>query len=168
MDSNDVTVTVAAQAPAAPTAEEQLQAIQERREARKAMEKAAYDAQRVLDMTALADLEDELGYERVKAISLSGWRPGEGAATMVVVRLPRKSEAVFKRFEQMLTRAKEGTPAKLEAQTLLAESCLVYPSKKDSPELYNATMELAPGVLSNAAFQIVVAVQGQAEVEGKD
>lgn len=163
MNSNDVVVTVAA-----PTAEEQLQAIQARRDARKAQEKAVYDAQRVLDMTALADLEDEHGYERVKSISLSGWRPGEGAATMIVVKLPRKSESVFRRFEQMTSKAKEGTQAKLEAQTMLAESCIVYPSKKDNPELYNATMELAPGVLSNAAYQIVIAVQGQAEAEGKE
>jgi hypothetical protein len=88
-----------------------------------------------------------------------------GATTLVVARVPLGSEKVFKRFEDTVSNPKSD---KLKAVHLLAVSCLVYPSPRDEKELYEATLDLAPGLLSNVGHAIVEAVQGNVEEEKKD
>jgi hypothetical protein len=50
----------------------------------------------------------------------------------------------------------------------LAEACVVYPDRKTQKDLYEATMELAPGILSKSGGLIVKAVEGKADEEKKD
>ncbi|MBP9863389.1 MAG: hypothetical protein KBD62_35920 [Kofleriaceae bacterium] len=144
-----------------PTAAERIAAVNERRERLKKEEAAAFAEQQANDLEALADLEATHGFDRVVRIDLNGWKPASGAATMIVVRVPLKSEDYFKRFEDTVSKPKSDN---LKATTQLASACLVYPSDKD---LLAATMELAPGILSNAGLQIIHAVQGRAEEEKK-
>ncbi len=146
---------------------EKLDALEVRRQAIREAHAAAYEEQLLADMTALVDLEEEHGFERTVRVDLGSWKSGVGAATMVVARIPGRGSDMFKRYEQSIARAKSGTTDMLNAAHQLAESCLVYPSKKAAPELYEATMELAPGVLTNLALQVSKAVQGHAEEEKK-
>lgn len=147
-----------------PTAAERIAAAMEKRERLKAEEAAAFAEQQANDIEQLVELEAEHGFDRVYRIDLNGWKPGSGAATMVVVRIPLKSESVFKRFEDTVSKPKSDN---LKAAVILAESCLVYPNRKEHAELYEATMELAPGILSNAGLQVVKVVQGAVEEEKK-
>lgn len=151
----------------APTPAERIAAAHAKRAALQAQEKALFDEQQAADLEALVDLEAEHGFDRVLRVDLTGWKPGTGAATMAVVRVPYGSEAYFKRFEQTIAKAKDGSTTRVDAGYTLARACLVYPSEKDAPDLYKATMDLAPGILSHLAHQIVKAVQGQAEEEKK-
>ena len=144
-----------------------IEEIEARRAARRAEHDKAHAEQYAKDFEALDKLEEEHGYERVLSVTLKGWRSGEGAATMIVVRVPRAREAIFKRFQQQVNSNKAGAKQKVEAAELLGSSCLLYPSKTDDPECHEATMDLAPGVLGHAAALIVEAVQGEAEEEGK-
>jgi hypothetical protein len=151
----------------AVSVDEKIAEIQARRAAKRDAEKGAYLAQQVLDLEALAALEDEHGFERVFSTVIGGWKPGEGSATLVVARLPKRSESIYKRFEQTIHKAKQGTTAFGDAGDVLARSCIVYPSEKEKPELYAATMELAAGILGKVATQIVEKVRGEVEEEKK-
>lgn len=151
-----------------PTPAERIAAAQQRRDAIREEHAHAYAEQQATDLEVVAALEDEHGFERVLRIDVGGWKAGEGAATLVVVRIPKSSESVFKRYEQTVSKAKTGTTAGLDAAHMLAEACLLYPSKKNQKDLYDATMELASGIRSNMAFQIAKVVQGNAEEEKKD
>lgn len=150
------------------TTEERRAAALEKREALKVDFAAAFAEQQVNDLEALVELEAEHGFGRVIKIDIGGWKAGEGAATLVVVRVPRARDAFFKRYEETVTKAKEGTTARLEAAHMLTESCLLYPSKKDQKELYDATFDLAAGIRTHLAIEISKAVQGSAEEEKKD
>lgn len=141
--------------------------LEARRAARKAAYEEAYETQKLLDLERLDELEEEHGYGRVLRVDLGNWRDGSGAVTLMVLRLPLASEAVFKRFQQQVASDKASTAAKVEAGEVLARSCVVYPNPKTEADAYNATVEMAPGVLGNLALQIVTAVQGRAEAEGK-
>jgi hypothetical protein len=141
--------------------------LEARREARRQAHIEAHETQRLLDLERLDALEEEHGYGRVLKVELGTWRDGSGAATMMVLRLPLASEAVFKRFQQQVSSGKASPASKLEAAEVLARSCVVYPHPKSEADAYNATVEMAPGVLGNLALQIVSAVQGRAEAEGK-
>lgn len=153
---------------AAKTPDERIAAAEERREALRRSEAAAKKLQRAADMDALAKYEEELGYERVLRVDIGGWKSGEGAATLAIVRIPKSSEAIFKRFEETVTKAKAGSSGSLDAGHKLADACLLYPSRTEQKELYEATFELAPGLRSKLAQQIVEAVQGTTEEEKKD
>ena len=147
------------------SAADRIAAAQARRDAQRAAEAEAHAEQLANDLEALADLEAEHGYDRVLRVDLRGWKPGPGAATMVVARIPTKRDDIFKRFESMAARAKSGTDDGLKALHQLAEACIVYPARK-SDELA-ATMDLAPGILSNRGLQLVQHVQGAAAEEKK-
>lgn len=122
--------------------------------------------QHAADLEKLAELELEHGPDRLVRVGLKSWK--DGAATMIVAKLPAKRDAVFRRYEQTVSKAKQGTTQGLDASHLLAESCLVYPLKKDDADCYEATMELAPGALTHIAILIAKGVQGAADEEGKD
>lgn len=149
------------------TPAERIAAANAKREALKAAEAAAHAEQQATDIEALVELEEKHGFERVLRIDIGGWKSGEGAATLVVVRIPKTSESVFKRHEQTISKAKEGSTSKLDSAHLLADTCLLYPSRETQKDLYNATMDLAPGLRTNIAAQLVTAAMGQAEEEKK-
>lgn len=149
------------------TADEIIKAAEARREALRAAHAEAHKLQQAIDIVALVDLEEAHGFERVLRVDIGGWKAGVGAATMVVARIPDRREAFFRRYEQTVAKAKPGTTAALDAAHMLAEACLIYPSKKEHSELHEATMELAAGVLTNLALQVAKIVQGNAEEEKK-
>ncbi len=148
------------------TIEERRAAVLARRAALEAELATAYAEQEVADLEATADLEAEYGTGRIVRVAIRCWKPGVGAATCLVARVPEKRESFFRRFEQQLVKSKPESTARLDAMTTLAEACIVYPQR--GGEMYNATVELADGVLSNIAKQITDLVQGKAEAEGKD
>jgi hypothetical protein len=78
----------------------------------------------------------------------------------------RRERARYRKFEQMVSKAKADTDDGLKAGTALADVCIVYPPK-DS-ELLKATLELAAGIKQVVALQIIKSVQGKAEKEKKD
>lgn len=150
------------------TAAERIAAAQARRDEMQAIEAEAHAEQLAADMEALADLEAAHGFNRVKSIPIGGvWQSGTGATTMVIVRVPLRRESVMKRFEETAARSKSGSDEGLKALHALAEACIVYPHRKDQAEAYAATLDLAPGILSNVGLQLVQAVQGAAQEEKK-
>lgn len=153
---------------APPTADQRIAAAQARRERLRAEQEAALKEQQATDLEALADLEAEHGFDRVLRIDLVGWKPGVGAAALLAVRVPEGRESVVKRFEQTVATSKERTPTNLQALKTLGEACVVYPDRKSQRDLYDATLELAPAILSKAGELVIKAVQGRGEEEKKD
>lgn len=149
-----------------PTALERIATAQKRRAANAEREAGLRAEQEALDVEAIADVEARLGFDRVRAIRLSTWRPGMGAPVLVAVRIPLGSEKLCQRFIEQINTAKEGSRARLAAQDALAVECWEYPPK--ASEGYAAALEVAPLILSHAALQIVKGAQGVAEDEGKD
>lgn len=158
------------------TVEERIAELHERRQANLDAHKAAHQAQYLEDLEALVALEEEHGVERLLKVEIRGWKADSGAVTMVIAKRPRKSDALLKRFIDMSRRSKKGE--KLDdgevdkAGELLANSCIVYPAvpKKGDPSpdpAYDATIELAPGLLLTVAGALVTAAMGKAEEEGK-
>jgi nitrate/nitrite-specific signal transduction histidine kinase len=123
--------------------------------------------QRANDLEALVKLETAHGSERILQVDMIGWVPNRGAATMVVVKLPETSDHKVRIVQELASKENVKAAAKVEASETLARQCLVYPSPKDHPDLYAATIELAPGILGHASNQIVKAVSGKAVAEGK-
>jgi len=158
------------------TVEEQIADLHVRRQANADAHKAAHQVQYLKDLTALVELEEEHGVERLLKVEIRGWKIDSGAVTMVVARRPRKSDALLKRFIDMSRRSKKGD--KLDdgevdkAGELLANSCILYPSVPKKGEAnpgpaYDATLELAPGLLLTVAGALVTAAMGKADEEGK-
>lgn len=151
-------------APVKVTPAERVAAANERRAALKALEAEAHAEQQASDIERLVDLEEKHGFDRVLRIDLGGWKPGAGAATMLVARVPLASEPAFKRFQDTIAKPKTDH---IEAANTLAATCIVYPHRKDDKDLYEATLELAPGILSAVAAEVVKAAMGHAEEEKK-
>jgi hypothetical protein len=151
--------------------DEQLAAIAKARAVRKGAEDVARKRQQVVDMAALSELEEEHGHNRVLRIDIEGWKSGAGAATLVAVLLPERRDAKFKRFQQELNKERPDSPKRIEAADRLARSCIVYPDPKDEEHggkaLFEATIELAPGLLTHVANQIDGWATGKAIEEGK-
>lgn len=151
--------------------DEQIEALNERRAKGRDAHETAWKTQHVADLEALANLEDEHGYDRLVRVELRGWKADSGAATMAVAKRARASDKLYKRFVDMVRRSKKGERVddnEVErAGNMLAESCLVYPSKDDKAGAYEATLELFPGLLTSVAAAIVTAAMGRAEAEGK-
>lgn len=149
--------------------DEQLASIAKARAARKGGEDLARKRQQVVDLEALSGLEEEHGFNRVLRIDIEGWKSGAGAATMVVVLLPERRDAKFKRFQQELNKERPESSKRLDAADKLARSCLVYPDAKtdDGKSLLESTLELAPGLLTHVANQIDGWATGKAMEEGK-
>ncbi len=156
--------------------DEQIAALLERRAQSRAEHDAAHKLQHLADLTALVALEEEHGVERLLRVEIKGWKSGSGAVAMVVAKRARKSDKLFSRFVAMMRASKKCEKVddnEMErAANLLAESCIVYPAVPKKGEAnpdgaYEATLELAPGLLTNVAGAIVTAAMGKAEEEGK-
>ena len=142
-----------------------MEAARAKREALKAMEADAFAEQQATDFERLVELEEEHGFERVKRLDVGCWKPGVGAATMVIVKIPTSSEKVFKRYQDTAAKAKEGTTSRTDAVVTLGASCIVYPER--GSDLYKATIEIAPGIDGHAGAVVISTVQGNAEEEKK-
>lgn len=132
--------------------------IEKRRAERKASLKEKRDEQYAKDLEALDALEVQYGDDSVAAVETPGYVPG--LPTMAVSRAPTKDE--YKRFRDMVVRSKGG-PAQIEAQDLLADSCVVYPDK----ETYKAMREAFAGLHVSMAVAAVKLADGKAAEEGK-
>jgi hypothetical protein len=108
------------------------EALAAKRDEQRKTEAKAHAQQDIIDREAIADLEAEHGFDRVLPIALLGWKPNAGAATIVAVRVPLKSESIIKRYESQITKPKPDLAAALH---LLAESCVVYPDRKTQKDL---------------------------------
>lgn len=137
--------------------------VEQRREARRLAHETARAEQEAIDLVELDKLEEAHGWDGVEPIRLSRWEPG--AATMLVIRIPRASEHVYRRFQQQANADKAKGAQKVEASETLGRSCVVYPDPKS--DLYEKTVDIAPGILGHAAHRVVMAVQGKEEEEGK-
>jgi hypothetical protein len=141
------------------------EALANKRDEQRTSEAKAHALQEIVDLEAIAELEAEHGFDRVLPVKLIGWKPGADAATHIAVRVPLKRESLIKRYESQITKPKADLAAALHT---LAEACVVYPDRKTQKDLYEATMELAPGILSKSGGLIVKAVEGKADEEKKD
>lgn len=137
--------------------------IELRRAARRAAHETARAEQEAKDLAELDRLEEQHGWDSVDPIRLERWEAG--AATMVIVRLPRSSESVYKRFQEQASADKANGKKRVETSESLGRSCIVYPEAKS--DLYERTLEIAPGILGHAAHHIVKRVQGRDDEEGK-
>ena len=142
-----------------------IEEIQARRAELREANDRAREAQRITDMGHVLDLEETLGFEAVLVTHLQRW--SDGAATLVVCEVPRAKDNRFKRFQQVANSDKAKAAKKVEASEQLARSCLLYPHPKDEAELCAATLDVAPGLLGFVANELVKAVQGREEDEGK-
>ena len=149
------------------SAADKIRALEERRAKNRAAHEEAHAEQFAKDFERVIELEEEHGFERVLRIDVGGWKPDVGAATLVVLRVPTASEKLWKRYEDTVAKAKPESTTRLTAAHVLGEACLLYPSKSTDADMHKATMELASGILSNAALQVAKVVQGNAEEEKK-
>lgn len=152
-----------------------IEEAEKKREAVAAEEELPYLEQRAIDLERAADLEAEYGAKRVWKMDVKGWCPKERvkgatheAATLVMVKLPLRSEGNWQRFQSEIVRYREesGTKSIPEIERL-ARVCMVYPHPKSDKALYDATIELAPATFTTAAALINEKAGGQAEKDRK-
>lgn len=150
------------------TLDEQIAEIESKRKAIKDRHEAAFKVQLLADLQALSRLEEEHGFERVLRINIPGWKEDSGAATLFVFRVPLESEKTFKAWEDEVGKAAKGSPKVLNASRNLAKSCMVYPDRDSQHDLWEASIELAAGILAASAGVIAKRAQGEAQEEGKE
>lgn len=142
-----------------------------RRKAKADAEKLPRLEQEAADLERVAELEEEHGSERVLVVRLPhGWTPGRGAATLVAALLPETEDRKFRRWKDLAMHTRNAKAADItEAENQFAASCIVYPDRKSEAEkaMYEATIQLAPGILGHVAAQVAEWVQGKAEERGK-
>jgi len=138
------------------TAEERIAASAARRAAKAEAETKARTEQFADDLEAIEALEEKLG-ERVRySAQVKQYVPG--LPVVVGVRAPATAE--YKRLVSMVNKSKDAD-AKVMAVNTLAQSCWVYPEKKETRD---AMIEANAGLLSsvgNFAYSL-------GEVELKD
>ncbi len=164
MDPND-TLTVEELDDLPPPATE-LEAKERARARRKAEQRKERDAQRLLDLEAIEELETALGDSNVSIIEI-GYSPG--LPTLVACRTP--SDPELKRFRHQIamgaSKNEDGRAtdplAGVKATEMLADVTRVYPNDATYAEVRKAK----PGVhlkLGNAAVALSL---GRKEQEGK-
>jgi hypothetical protein len=137
-----------------------LELAEERRAARKAETRAAYEAARAADIDAITDLEIEHGDSNVGVINLPFLA---GLPTCVAVRCPKPAE--LKRFRVRVTpKHEKDRPDAAEAAAELAATCRIYPADKD---VYERLCAARPGLASQLGGKAVELATGNAEAEGK-
>lgn len=130
---------------------DKLEAIEKSRAARRKTIDDARDEQYVLDMTALDELEEKHGADRVKALKVKAFTPG--LPTMVIIK-SSAGESYHQRFVDMVRKAKGNKDAETQASNMLARSSVVYPEK----EVLQAMAEAYPNMwtdIANAAIKLV-------------
>jgi hypothetical protein len=137
-----------------------LEAVELKRAERRAARQAEYDAQRVKDLEALTDLEDEHGSENIGHIDVP-FSPG--SPTLVAVKTPEKK--YVKRYRETVKPNKDGSHSgkSVEAAETLAACVVVYPAK----EVYESICEARAGVAVAAGMKALELVSARESSEGK-
>lgn len=153
------------QAAADAPAEDALQRVEAKREARKAKARKAYEARLAVDLEAIDAIEEQLGDNNVAVVRLSGLL-SEDLPAAVACRCPKPAE--LKRFRESIlpskdSRNRETTPDKIGATEQLARACLVYPDK----EVFARMCEARSGIAVQLGGQAVALAVGIEESEGK-
>ena len=105
-----------------------LAAVEKRRAERKAALRIERDAQRVVDLERVDELEVEHGDESVKVVNIQ-W--SKGMPTLCVVRCPTRPE--MKRYQDRI-RAKNANT--VTAAEEVSACCVLYPNKDQLAALY--------------------------------
>ena len=135
--------------------EEQERLLEQRKEARASAEKV----QRLKDLQARVELEDEHG--ELAAVSVAKFRDGQ--PTMALIRTPSVPE--YKRYKDKIFHAKQNAKALKAASEELAAQCWVYPK---SQEERDAMIEAFPGLLTPISLAATALAEGVTEAVGKD
>jgi hypothetical protein len=131
---------------------DKLEELEKKREARRKLIDEARAEQYVVDMTALDELEEKHGADRVKALKVKAFTPG--LPTMVIIK-SSAGESYHKRFVDMVRKAKGNKDAEAQASNMLARSSVVYPEK----DVLQAMSEAYPNMwtdIANAAVKLVM------------
>jgi hypothetical protein len=120
-----------------------------------------YLEQEIDDRKRQRELEREHGYNRVLAVPFSAWKPGVGAATRFVVLLPDARTRQFKIMQRAIARLKDDREEQVEEVERLARNCVRYPHPERDRQMFEATANLAPGIMGNLAKQIIEKVAGR-------
>lgn len=133
----------------------------QRAERAKAADDAA-DAQRVVDMTAVLELEDTFGASSLKVIHLPATA---GLPTLIVVR--RAEPAYLKRYRSQQSLTKKGNvdlgSINVAAENV-ADHSVIYPDA----ETYARVRETFGGVHAQAGLAAIKLAEGREDDEGKD
>lgn len=136
-----------------------LEVAEERRAARKAEARKAYEAQRVVDLDAIDALEIEHGDSNVGVINVPHT---DGMPTCVAVRCPKPAE--LKRFRSRIKpKHEKDHPDNEAAAEELAKTCRVYPG----PDAFEALCVARPGLAVQLGSKAIALSTGNAEAEGK-
>lgn len=140
---------------------DKLEEIEKKRAARRKTIDDARAEQYVADMTALDELEEKHGADRVKSLKVKAYTPG--LPTMVIIK-SSAGEGYHTRFQDMIRKAKGNKDLENAASQMFAKSSVVYPEK----DVLQAMAEAYPNMwvdISNAAIKLV---QLEEEDEKKD
>lgn len=130
-----------------------------KRAERKAAANPARDAQRVVDLNAVNDLEIEHGDSNVGVINVPY---SDGLPTCAAVRAPKPAE--LKRFRVRVTpKHEKDRPDTAAASEELAATCVIYPDA----ETYARLCIARPGLAVQLGSKAVDLATGKAEAEGK-
>jgi hypothetical protein len=136
----------------------EIEKIQRRRAERRAAQRKPYDDQRLKDMTALDELEEKHGHDRVASLDVPSFVAG--MPTMVVLRTATKPEG--KRFSDMARRATKNNAG--AAVDTLAAAVVVYPDR----ETYTRMCEEWPNLHESVGQRAIQMIQAKTDDEGKD
>jgi hypothetical protein len=147
--------------------QERKAAVQKRRQERAEKEQLAKLEQEVADLERIDALEEEHGDGRVATAPLKGWVPNTGAVTRIAIVIPKRSDHTYDRFQQLVLKHRKN-PGKLkDAMEQLARMALAYPHPMDDKEAYEATLELAPVMLTTIADMAQNLADADAEADEK-
>ncbi len=125
----------------APINETDLERLGRERDEKRAKAKAAWEAQRVLDLRALGDLEDEHGLSSVGFLNVPHT---PGLPTLIACKVPEPK--YFKRYKERVR--PKGAKAEIgnisDALDELGAACRIYPDD----DTFKALLDARPGVLT--------------------
>lgn len=136
-----------------------IEEIEKRRAERRAAHDQARTDQIAADLGAIDALEAADGVP-LHTMTANGFKPG--VPVKIAFRAPTPVQ--YKRYCDMVGRADKDPAARLRAQTMLAESCLVYPPEGEPRK---AMIEALPGLLVSLSIEAAKVAELRAEDEGK-
>jgi hypothetical protein len=136
-----------------------LEIAEERRAARKAEARKAFEAQRVLDLDAIDALEIEHGDSSVGVINVPY---ADGLPTCAAVRCPKPAE--MKRYRARIKpKHEKDQPDTVAAAEEIAATCLIYPDK----DVFASLCLARPGLGAQLGAKAVGLALGSDDAEGK-
>jgi hypothetical protein len=142
-------------------------AIQKRRQERADRERLAKLEQEVADLEAIDQLEEEHGDGRVGTAPLRGWVPDKGAVTRIAIVVPLRSDHSYQRFQELVLKNRKNPGKLTQAMEQLARMVLQYPHPERDKAAYDATLELAPVMLTTIADMAQKLADADAEADEK-